>query len=81
MAEGAEIRLLAHENSSGSDTDDSGTDREELLGPPELKRSRRHSGAATYRTKFNPDWKKEFPFVTSVSKDPYRYVFNKVLLR
>jgi len=75
MAEGREIGELAHEEEdSGESDDDSGTDPEELTGPPEPKRSRKHSGAATYRTKFNPDWKKEFSFVTSVSKDPYRYV-------
>ena len=54
--------------------EDFGTDCEELAGPPEPKRSRKWQGAATYRTKFNPDWKKEYPFITSVSKDPYRYV-------
>ena len=75
MAECSEIRELAHEDSSGSDND-SGTDHEELTGPPEPKRSRKHSGAATYRTNFNPDWKKQFPFVTSVPKDPYRYVYG-----
>jgi len=58
MAEGREIGELAHEEEdSGESDNDSGTDPEELTGPPEPKRSRKHSGAATYRTKFNPDWK------------------------
>ena len=72
MAESREISR--EEDSSGSDND-LGTDAEELAGPPEPKQSRKHSGAAMYRTKFNPDWKKEFPFIISVSKDPYRYVY------
>ena len=71
MAESCEIRDLLGSDSSGSDFE---TDREELTGPPEPKRSRKakHTGAAKYRTKFNSDWKKEFPFVTSVPQDPYR---------
>ena len=39
---------------------------------PESKRSRKWSGAATYRTKFNQSWVKEFPFISAVHKDPYR---------
>ena len=30
-----------------------------------------HPGAAMYRIKFKPEWKKEFPWITSAS-DPYR---------
>ncbi len=41
-------------------------------GEPESKRSRKWSGAATYKTKFNRAWTKEFPFITSIHKDPYR---------
>jgi hypothetical protein len=33
---------------------------------------RRLSGAAKYRTKFNALWKGEFPFITSVNRDPYK---------
>ena len=45
----------------------------ESEGEPESKRSKtKWSGAATYRTKFNRAWTKEFPFITSVLKDPYR---------
>jgi len=55
MAE--EICELAHEEDSSGSDNDSGTDPEEVTGPPEPKRSRKHSRAATYRTKFNPDWK------------------------
>lgn len=43
-------------------------------GEPEAKRSRKWLGAATYRTKFNRVWTKEFPFITSVPKNPYRLV-------
>ena len=57
------------EDSYESDNDD----REDFTQAPESKKSRKHSGAATYRTKFNPEWKKEFPFITSVSNDTYRY--------
>lgn len=41
---------------------------------PDLKRSRKWSGAATYKTKFSDTWIAEFPFISSVSKDPYRYI-------
>ena len=34
-------------------------------------RKRPHPGAAMYRIKFKPEWKKEFPWITSAS-DPYR---------
>lgn len=36
-------------------------------------KSRKLDGAASYRTKFNPEWKKEFDFVAGVPGDPYRY--------
>ena len=43
---------------------------------PKPKRSQNvalsQAGAASYRTKFNTEWKKEFPFATSVSNDLYR---------
>ena len=52
------------------------TDCEEKLArPPHQKRPRKYSGAAKYHTKFNPDWKKEFPFVSGVSQDPHRYAW------
>ena len=44
-------------------------------GPPTPKKAKatsKFTGAAKYKTKFNPDWKKEFPFITSVASDPYR---------
>ena len=47
----------------------------ELEGPPTPKKAKvssKFTGAAKYKTKFNPDWKKEFPFITSVASDPYR---------
>ena len=34
-------------------------------------RKRPHPGAAMYHIKFKPEWKKEFPWITSAS-DPYR---------
>ena len=40
-------------------------------GPPVSKRTKL-SGAATYKTKFTEEWKKEFPFITSVHGDPFR---------
>ena len=52
---------------SDSDTE---SDSESDSRPPWSKRAQ--AGAATYRTKFNSDWKKEFPFITLVNKDPYR---------
>ncbi len=39
---------------------------------PDPKRSRKLSGAATYKTKFNKAWINEFPFISSVQRDPYR---------
>ena len=55
MAEGREICELAHEEDSNGSDNDSGTDPEELTGLQEPKRLQKHSGAATYGTKFNPD--------------------------
>lgn len=41
--------------------------------PPPCKMSmRKFHGAATYKSKYNPAWKKEFPFIDSVSGDLYR---------
>ncbi len=42
------------------------------MSPPRSKKAKKLTGAATYRTKFNPEWKREFSFVTSVHGDPYR---------
>lgn len=42
------------------------------LSPPRPKKTRKIAGAATYKTKVNPVWKKEFPFITSVTGDLYR---------
>ena len=59
---------------SECDTDHSDTDGEDItLSPPKPKVSKKLLGAATYKTKFNPVWTKEYPFITSVSGDPYRY--------
>lgn len=56
---------------SGSDL---GSCSEEELSPPKSKHMKKLKGAATYRTKFNPDWKREFTFVSNVHGDPYRFV-------
>ena len=69
MAKGCEFRYLPGVDANGPD---SKTNCKDLTRPPEPKRSRKHSGATTYRAKFNADWKKESPLVTSVSQDPYR---------
>ena len=70
MAETSGYRELVEEQSSGSESE---TDREDFTRSPETKRTRKNCGAATYKTRFNSDWKKEFTFITSVPKDPYRY--------
>ena len=61
---------------------DSETELESMAPEPKRLRS---GGAASYRTKFNPVWKKEFPFATSVPNDPYRsiitsYTFFRIAL-
>ena len=50
-------------------SDDSGSENPHL--PP--TKTRKLAGSATYRTKFHPEWKKEFNFITNVPGDPYRY--------
>ena len=58
----------SHGTDSGSDSD---TEWEiESLSNP--KKSRKPDRAATYRTKFNPAWVKDFPFITSVPGERYR---------
>ena len=41
--------------------------------PPRTKASK-PSGAAKYRTKFNPLWRREFTFIAAVPGDKYRLV-------
>ena len=53
---------------------ESSSESEHDLSPPKTKRTKKFTGAATYKTKFNLDWKKEFPFITSVQNDLYRYM-------
>ena len=43
------------------------------VSPPRPKKLRKLAGAATYKSRFNSAWIKEYPFITSVSGDPYRY--------
>ena len=45
---------------------------EEELGPSALKYRKKLQGAATYKSKFNPEWMKEFPFICPVKGDLYR---------
>ena len=70
MAHQAAATVESTENSS-SESDSERTDLS--LSPPEPKKSRKLSGAATYKTNFNSAWIKEYPFITSVPGDPYRY--------
>ena len=44
------------------------------LSPPKPKMAKKLLGAATYDTKFNPNWTKEYSFITSVPSDPYRLI-------
>ena len=37
---------------------------------PAPKRSKKLSGAAMYKTRFNPAWIKQYPFLTSVPEHP-----------
>ena len=37
------------------------------------KSTRKDRGAAKYRSKFNPAWKKQYPFVTEVRTDKHRF--------
>ena len=54
---------------SGSDSE---SDEETSAAGPPLTKTRKLEGAASYRTKFNFDWKKEFDFINNVPGDPYR---------
>ena len=45
---------------------------EDDVQPP--SKSRKLDGAASYKTKFNQEWKKEFNFITNAPGDPYRYL-------
>ena len=59
------------ESETGDESDSTST----LISiPPAPKRSKKLSGAAMYKTRFNPAWIKQYPFLTSVPEDPYRYV-------
>ena len=44
------------------------------MSPPRPKKCRKLSGAATYKSRFNSAWIKEYPFITSVPGDPWRYI-------
>ena len=55
---------------SGSDSDG----EDVSLSPPKPKMAKKLLGAATYKTKFNLNWTKEYSFITSVPSDPYRLI-------
>ena len=67
-----EFEIMAAVDHASSCESGSDYESERELSPPKSK-TRKFSGAASYATKFNPDWKKEFPYITSVPEDPYRY--------
>ena len=50
------------------------SDSESFSHPPSSKKPRKLDGCAKYPTKFRPEWKKEFNFITNVPGDPYRYI-------
>ena len=47
---------------------ESDSDLSDILHPP---KTRKLEGAASYRTKFRSEWKKDFNFITNVPGDPY----------
>jgi len=71
--------------SSSNDMDcaiieDPDSDGEDVsLSPPKPKMAKKLLGAATYKTKFNPSWTKEYSFITSVPSDPYRLIISFVI--
>ncbi len=61
-----------HEN---LDSPEYETDEEvQILQPPKKKKA--ITGASIYKTRFNEEWKKEFPCISSVAGDPYRFRCN-----
>ena len=54
--------------SSSSDSESDHTDKT----PPPKKR-KAGKGAATYWTKYNPQWQEEFPFVSKCQNDQYNF--------
>ena len=64
------MAMMAQATCSEAFDDDYDTDVEtDEQSPP---RKKKLMGAAKYKTKFKDSLKKEFPFITSVSGDPYR---------
>lgn len=56
------------------ETADSAEEEARALQPPKQKKA--IAGAATYKTKFKDEWRKEFPCISSVVGDPYRFRCN-----
>ena len=63
----ADKRLNSEQNSDSSD----GTDNEVLH-----KKRTKLAGAATYKTKFNKDSVKKYPFISAVEKEPSSHRCN-----
>ena len=70
-SESEESECTSDEVHGSYDSCDSESEDRQLT-PPRPKKSKKLTGAATYKTKFNSAWIKDFPFITSVHGDPYR---------
>lgn len=79
MEETGSLAVLLEDDYNSETSSDNDPDSEQegqtssAIRVPKPKKKRKYSGAATYQTKFNPDWRKEFSFISAVSSDPYRY--------
>ena len=53
------------------------SDSEVNVPPVKMKKTtvgmKKWTGAATYKTKYNKEWQKKWPFVTSVKGDPHSF--------
>ena len=61
------------ESDEGPETEsdlDIGQGCEDKQGTPVAKRVK--AGASSYKSKFKPDWKKTWPFIKEVKRDPYK---------
>ena len=63
----------ASEGNSYSDPNE--TDDEEVEGRPQEKRTK-FAGAPIYKTKFNKDWVKKYPFISALEKNTSSYCCN-----
>ena len=58
-----------------ADIDSDASEVSEVEDSPPPSKTRKLDGAASYPTTFKSEWKKEFPFITNVVGDPYRYLY------